>query len=59
MRQAKATAHNEPTVISVQKGDTLWSLSRRYKVTLNELVKWNQIDKNALLMRGQKLKIWQ
>ena len=43
---------------AVQKGDTLWSLSKRYKVTLNELVEWNKINTNDLLFRGQKLKIW-
>ena len=48
----------KPRVISVRNGDTLWSLSKRYKVTLNELVKWNKIDTNDLLFSGQKLKIW-
>ena len=47
-----------PKIISVQKGDTLWSLSRRYKVTLNELTKWNKISSSDLLFKGQKLKIW-
>lgn len=47
-----------PKIISVRKGDTLWSLSRRYKVTLNELLKWNKINTNDLLFNGQKLKIW-
>ena len=47
-----------PKIISVQKGDTLWSLSRRYKVTLNELTKWNKISSGDLLQKGQKLKIW-
>lgn len=48
----------KPKVISIRNGDTLWSLSKRYKVTLNELVKWNKIDTNDLLFSGQKLKIW-
>ncbi len=47
-----------PKIISVRKGDTLWSLSKRYKVTLNELLKWNKINTNDLLFHGQKLKIW-
>lgn len=53
-----AKSKQKPKVISVKNGDTLWSLSKRYKVTLNELVKWNKINTNDLLFSGQKLKIW-
>jgi membrane-bound lytic murein transglycosylase D len=52
------SSKQSPKVISVRKGDTLWALSRRYKVTLNELLKWNKISTNDLLFHGQKLKIW-
>ena len=52
------SSKQSPKIISVRKGDTLWSLSRRYKVTLNELLKWNKINTNDLLFHGQKLKIW-
>ena len=54
----QSAASGSPKIISVKKGDTLWSLSRRYKVTLNELTKWNKISPNDLLFKGQKLKIW-
>lgn len=53
-----APSAKKPLVVSVRKGDTLWSLSRRYKVTLNELARWNQINVTDLLQMGQKLKIW-
>jgi membrane-bound lytic murein transglycosylase D len=53
-----ANAASKPVTVSVRKGDTLWSLSRRYNVSLNELASWNQIDVNDLLHMGQKLKIW-
>lgn len=67
-RSSKKTASNarpvtpavsgNPVIVSVRKGDTLWSLSRRYNVSLNELARWNQIDVNDLLQMGQKIKIW-
>lgn len=56
--RASSTSQQTPKVISVRKGDTLWGLSRRYKVTLNELTKWNKISASDLLFSGQKLKIW-
>ncbi|GMR06342.1 MAG: LysM peptidoglycan-binding domain-containing protein [Gammaproteobacteria bacterium] len=52
------TSQQTPKIISVRKGDTLWSLSRRYKVTLNELTEWNKINASDMLFSGQKLKIW-
>ena len=55
---SSGSAKQQPKIISVKKGDTLWSLSKQYKVTLNELIKWNKININDLLFRGQKLKIW-
>ncbi|MEA1890280.1 MAG: LysM peptidoglycan-binding domain-containing protein [Pseudomonadota bacterium] len=57
-KSAITPSQQSPKVISVRKGDTLWSLSRRYKVTLNELTKWNKINASDMLFRGQKLKIW-
>lgn len=57
-KKSSKSSQQKPKVISVKKGDTLWSLSKRYQVTLNELVKWNKISTSDLLFSGQKLKIW-
>jgi len=57
-KTANNTSQHTPKIISVRKGDTLWSLSRRYKVTLNELTEWNKINASDMLFSGQKLKIW-
>jgi len=57
-KTANNSSQQTPKIISVRKGDTLWSLSKRYKVTLNELAKWNKINASDMLFSGQKLKIW-
>ena len=41
----------------MQRGDSLWSISRRYKVKINDLVRWNDLDRNAIIRPGQSLKI--
>lgn len=41
----------------VQPGDTLYAISRKYGVTVDELKGWNQIGQDNLLSVGQKLKI--
>jgi len=39
----------------VQKGETLYSIARKYGVTFDELKKWNGIGQNNLLSIGQEL----
>lgn len=42
---------------TVQRGDSLWSISRHYKVKLNDLIRWNDLSKNAIIRPGQSIKI--
>ncbi len=39
----------------VQRGETLYSIARKYGVTFDELKKWNGIGQNNLLSVGQEL----
>lgn len=41
----------------IQRGDSLWSIARRFKVSPQQLVAWNGISIKALLQPGQKLKL--
>lgn len=43
----------------VQRGDTLWDLSRKYDVTVAQLRSWNKLANNAILSEGQTLVIKQ
>ena len=42
----------------VVKGDTLFKISRRYGVTVDDLVRWNGIKNRNLIHPGQQLKIY-
>ena len=42
----------------VIEGDTLWDISRRYKVTSQQIAKWNGLKVKQTLRLGQTLKIW-
>ncbi|PXA05252.1 hypothetical protein DDZ13_04645 [Coraliomargarita sinensis] len=42
---------------TVKKGDNLWSLSKRYNVSVNELYAANGLDKNSVLRIGQQIQI--
>lgn len=42
----------------VKSGDSFWSLSRKHKVGMRELAKWNGMAPTDPLMPGKKLVIW-
>lgn len=48
---------NDDSVINytVKRGDSLWLISRRFGVTVAQLVKWNNLSRNSYLQPGQEL----
>ena len=43
---------------TVVKGDSLSRIGTRYHVTVNDLVRWNNIANPRLILIGQKLRIY-
>jgi membrane-bound lytic murein transglycosylase D len=41
----------------VERGDSLWSIARKYKVKVNDLRSWNSLGNGVVLQPGQKLRI--
>ncbi len=46
---------NSTISYTVKKGDSLWLIARRHKVTVAQLLRWNNIVKNKHLKPGQRL----
>lgn len=44
-------------IYTVQKGDTLWNLAKKYKTTIDDLVKLNDIEDEDKIYTGDKLMI--
>ena len=42
---------------TVESGDSLWSISRYYKVKVNDIMRWNDLGRSVVLQPGQSLKI--
>lgn len=42
----------------VKRGDTLWSISRRYGIDVGRLARWNGISTKARLRQGEKLAVY-
>ena len=49
----------EKRIHIVKSGDTLWDLSRAYKVSTRSIAKWNGMAPRDTIKPGQKLVIWQ
>lgn len=41
----------------VQRGDTVWALSRRYGLRLDDLLRWNGLNRRSTLSIGQRLRL--
>ena len=46
------------TYYTVKKRDTLWAISQRYSVSVQEIVNWNNIQNPNLIYPGQRLVIY-
>jgi membrane-bound lytic murein transglycosylase D len=52
----KVGMETKMTLHEVKKGETMWSISRIYGVTVEQILKWNDKESNDLAL-GEKLKI--
>ena len=41
---------------TVQKGDTLWSIAKKFNITVSELKQWNELLSDTINI-GQRLKV--
>ena len=42
---------------TVRRGDSIWSISRRHDVSMNQLLRWNGLSRDSVLRPGQTLTI--
>jgi len=56
----KITQRAQPRVFrhTVKRGESLWTIARRYKVTVNDLKKWNRSLNSNTLQPGQRLVVY-
>lgn len=47
-----------PQYYTVRSGDSLWRISRKFKMTINHICKLNRIRENSVLRLGQALKLY-
>ena len=41
----------------VQRGDSLWSIARKYKVKVSDLQAWNELGGSSNIKPGQSIRI--
>ncbi len=55
--EKRAGPRSTPAFHKLHRGETLWSISQRYGVTVDELKRWNDIRDHRALRAGQKLRL--
>lgn len=45
-------------IYKVRSGDSLWTVARRYNVSVKQLIKWNRLDSGSVIKPGQKIILW-
>lgn len=55
-KEVQPTDASEDRTHEVQKGESLWDIARQYKVTIEDIVKWNNLN-DTKVKAGEKLKI--
>ena len=60
-RTAPTSAHGSTTRkvrYTVRNGDSLYLIANRFRVSISDITRWNNIDKNKILRPGQKLTMY-
>lgn len=55
---ARASGSGRKIQYTVRSGDSLWSIAKRYKVSVKQLASWNSMVPRDPLRKGQTLQIW-
>ncbi|MBA3562854.1 MAG: LysM peptidoglycan-binding domain-containing protein [Gammaproteobacteria bacterium] len=55
---ATGSATNKRIQYTVQRGDSLYRISTRFKVSVPQLIEWNSLNKNNYLQPGQRLVLY-
>ena len=56
-KEEQNSTNNRVTYV-IKKGDTLWAISKKYGVSIQNLVKWNNIKNPNLIYIGNKINIY-
>lgn len=54
-RHGKKVLKPLPVYARIRSGDSLWRISRRHRVSLKKLIRWNRISRRKILRPGRKL----
>lgn len=54
----KIPIYGRSVIYTVKSGDTLWGISNRYGISIDQLVRWNGIENSNLIYVGEKIIIY-
>ncbi|MFV0421018.1 LysM peptidoglycan-binding domain-containing protein [Oleidesulfovibrio sp.] len=55
---SKSDKARKATVYKVRSGDSLWAIARKFNVTHNDLMQWNNLSRRSIIRPGDKLTVY-
>ena len=50
--------HDRKLRYTVRNGDSLYLIAQRFRVSIDQIARWNSIDKNKILRPGQRITMY-
>lgn len=54
----KTPAKKDYIIHKVKSGESLWSIARKYDVSISEIMEWNKLNRRNVIFKGRKLRIY-
>lgn len=58
VKTSKTSTSGKATVYKVRSGDSLWAIARKFNVTHNDLMQWNNLSRRSVIRPGDKLTVY-
>jgi membrane-bound lytic murein transglycosylase D len=55
---ASQSAQRKPVSYTIQNGDSLWAISRKFNVSVAQVREWNGLSDRSMLQPGQSLRLF-
>jgi membrane-bound lytic murein transglycosylase D len=57
--EIRSALYDNQLTYTLKKGESLWTVAKKYNVTTNNLIRWNNIKQSKIIQPGTKLTVWQ
>ncbi len=57
--EIRSTRYDNQLTHTLKRGESLWTVAKKYNVSTNSLIRWNNIKQSKTIQPGTKVTVWQ